>query len=69
MNARVERRVDEGMVEKTKCKLDAEHRANGAIEIRLRQRAFAHAVDERFLKDIVREVVELHVDAGTNGEA
>src|SRR6185437_6856243 len=68
MHTRIERGVNERMIEEAESKLDAKHRAYRTIQIRPRQRAFAHAIDQRLLKDIVRKVVKLHVDAGTNGE-
>ncbi len=67
MHTRIECGVDKRMIEEAKSKLDAKDRAHRAIQIRLRQRAFVHAIDQRLLKDIVSEVVKLHVDAGTDG--
>ena len=62
-------RVDKGMIEEPECKLDAQNGADGAIKIRLRERAFVHAIDERLLKDVVVEVIKLHVDARPDGQA
>ena len=56
------------MIEEAEREFDAEHRADGAIEIRLWQRALVHTVDECLLKDIVRKIVELPVDTGADGE-
>src|SRR5882757_771803 len=69
MHTRIQRGVNERMIKEAECKLDPKNRAHSAIQIRLRQRAFADALDQRLLKDIVREVVELHVHAGADGEA
>ena len=42
---------------------------HGPIEVRLRQRAFVQTIQQRLLKYIMVEVIELHIDAGADGQA
>ena len=51
------------MIEESQGKLQPKHRRNSPVQIRLRQRSFVQAVQQRFLEDVVVEVVELHIDA------
>ena len=53
------------MIEKTQQEFHAKHRPDGAIQIRLRKRAFVNAIDQRLLKYSVIEIVKLHVHART----
>src|SRR5580698_9345535 len=57
------------MIEETELEFDAKHRADCTIKIRLWQRSLVKAVDQGLLKDIVFEIVKLHVDPGPNRHA
>src|SRR6266851_2240577 len=57
------------MIEESQSKLYAENRPYRSVQLRLRQGAFPHTVNERLLKNFVRKVIKLHIHTGFDGEA